>query len=1307
MHAIVVHRASISQAEVAGAEQACSAIAVVACAQWLSTLPNAHFDAEFCIRAGGALYGSWGRPRGEVYAHAAEMVQLASTALPIRVGQEHGGQMWQPHAADDFLRIPLREALAQLQAGTAAVLTCGVYSVALHLLGSDGQCEFFDSHSQPAQGNKAVLMQFTSRDALLTYLEQERFPNPRTEYTLCGVERRPLLQPRYFKTQGPALRAADALPPNGFLYVWPRDRSGDGTKEYAVAGLEDFWHHYSPLPTAHKTFYDLARSQRPVTFYADLEFDLVCLDRRNEGHADAMLEQLQQLVAAQWAEEKECLLATPFVVSDSSTNSVDAMEIEEQEEEQIGRVSFHLHNQSMWFGDALELGAFMQRVEQRAPPALFVWRKKSGAAVRAFFADPSVYSANRCFRLVGSTKFGQARPLRPLVAAGNGEQQLPHFMATLICPPSAKYYRRLFEEDQPPPHALSGAGSSNLSTVRSSSSSGGLFPLDGLDCPPSIAALAKVIEQHYKPQCMRGFQFAPTAVVTFAMVKHDCPNCNATHSNQCYVVADLKTRKHWLKCHKVKSKRGLEIAFPASLLLDFMADAQEMQSNGTFPAESSTAFTVLSFARAVFAECSAIPQPGTAPVRFHSGIYTAEPAPDSVCSKDGGTLHLEVTRKQVVIRCNGPQCKSGGGRTLRPSKSVGHWDLSFLFPPPPPLPSSALETVEVSAKVAVFLERGNFFAALGLDATRGAHSRVCFDLLHQFDEYAEQRMKADAQDELAARVLGKVETMRAVFGPKAMLLNRSYRECLAMAPDFCYPVGLFPRSPTTLLHALWMHLLRARGFKRVGDKCYVPTTTNEGHTYYRAVPLKHVMGTLCPYERAPNLCSAVQWGKGGRDEMRHALEDEVHFPNLPLSKRYLGFANVVYDLERNETVAWEQVLRDPSMIPFNCLANQQFPVEALAQAKRSCPRVTKRGRFDDGYDAQRFSPTPLLDGVLLDQGWTQDMLLWLYTLLGRMFHYVGKQTGDNWEIVPFLIGASGTFKSSLIALLERFLQPDQFGVIPTNVEPTYPIASLVGKLMVFMTECKGCNLNNQLFLQLATGDPVGITIKHVTSTNMNEWSTPMLFAGNGFLCVPDDRMGATERRCGVWPFTRTLAPGQGDAGLMNRIFETEGPLALIKWNTLYLAARAAIRGQIQSVLPREVREATHESIIAWDPLRMWLAQCCIIGDCLDWTCEGDRLFRAWCRNKGKVYAAVDWEDGAALAMLRRMGVTLDRQASPATVLVGIRLCDATRGDPPFCSVFESRPIAPRPPAPDPISEEEQDEQEDEEAVITTKRKRGG
>jgi hypothetical protein len=1266
---MIVTSAHLSQVSVPDGELACTSIAVMACADPVDQVTPERM--ELWIRKGAALKSN--------FAFAKEVIDLVSPALPICAGDEHGG-LFEPDS--------LGEAFAVLSSSSAGVLTVGAISLAL----LKGGTELFDSHPQEDTGC-AVHIRFGSRADTMLYL-LDRFPDPSVHFSVCMIRPRFHHAPLHFTTQDPAFQHADRLP-RGFFYVFASDVSKDGAKEYLVAGLDDFIHYYIGLSPDRRTHYDLARSNWPLTLYMDLEFERY---EENRGDGRQMLDSLIQVVAELWAEEHDGADIRPgFVVTDSSNDGggrpmscdeedEDLEEEQDEEEEEepsvsrsldeeddvieeesesefeedLGKVSYHVHNQLMVFpGGAGELAQFMNRVQQRAGKDLLVWRQVDHVMEKLFFADLSVYTSNHCFRLPFSTKFGKDRPFLPL---DNLEELTRDYLYKFIlCPPTlADLYKSV--------------------SASASASSDSVLPLSN-SAPTAIRMLAKAVQDHYKPEQMRGFQVAPTGLVTFPMIKHDCEICDDTHNNNVYVVADLKTRKFYAKCHANRSKSGPEVDFPASLGALSMANEQEMQPGdrailGIFPPESSTARMVLGCAGAIFESnsrrrtCPAIPAAGSVAVHFNKVEMVYTVTLPGACPLDQGSQVLKISMNKMVLRCKGKQCASKGKRWERPSHSSAPiWNLSFLFPASLAIIASfdSAATVGEFPGFAVsaerFLEEPNFFRALGF---QGSSPSVLYaDRLQQVFDWCALKQKESGSEihEDAAAVLQKARIINKILTEE--LMEACYRECLVVSPDFAYPVQLLPRGPSTLAFALWIHLAHKHGYKRVEDDFYIPVTDEAGRTFYRAVPMDELLTSVCTFKSTPNLCSAVFWNGRVSDDVRRLLADKNHFPSLPLSKRFLGYANAVYDLVDNKALTWEQVRSDPSIMPFNFL-DQHFPVEMLELAKNSCPELVGT----NFVGAETFQPaTPLFDGPLNDQQFTLPTIMWLYALLGRMFHYVGKRDGDNWETLVFLMGAPGSFKSSIVTIVQMFLQPSQLGILGTRVETQFPIDDLIGKLMGFMTECGGCTLERDLLKQMASGDSVRVAGKHKTAINVPNWMIPLLFAGNAFLNVVDTD-GSLCRRVALFPFLCMLKDGQAVTDLAERIFREEGPLLLIKWNTLYCKLRSTVRRRIQDLLPPQIREATRQAVMAGDSFKSFVAQEIIVtGDRSDRMTWKDVLtaYHKWCKVTGRKPYVVDLTKVEEQAMLRGFGITV--------------LCDTLQGvrarglqDMPFRNVLQVKDV---------------------------------
>jgi hypothetical protein len=219
--AVDVVVASVSQASIPGAEQACTSIAVLACAASLSSstrpLPD---DMEFWMWQAALLKRDM--------AFAKEVVNLLSPALPIACGNEVGGMGPEQ----------LQNVLATVE--LPAVLTVGAVSVALLPIHSRQQQQqqqqqqlsdalrvvgLFDSHPQAAHDYKAVYWELESMQEVVAHFAM----SPMTQFALCEVRSRPFRHVAgsvpasvanggliVFPDQEDAFRAADTLPP-GFL----------------------------------------------------------------------------------------------------------------------------------------------------------------------------------------------------------------------------------------------------------------------------------------------------------------------------------------------------------------------------------------------------------------------------------------------------------------------------------------------------------------------------------------------------------------------------------------------------------------------------------------------------------------------------------------------------------------------------------------------------------------------------------------------------------------------------------------------------------------------------------------------------------------------------------------------------------------------------------------------------------------------------------------------------------------------------------------------------------------------------------
>jgi hypothetical protein len=1136
------------------------------------------------------------------------------------------------------------------------------------------------------------------------------------DHEVVQIRRRPPSFPRLFKKQDPAFAAADLLPPF-FLWVWACDVGKEGSKQYVVASLDDFWDWYITLEPSSRSFYEINRDGRRLCFHADLEFKLTFEENKVLDPLE-MIATLKALITQMWLEDTGVALdQTEWTLDDSCSSRVmaDRMSLSEEEmdepkkKQSAPKVSFHLSHPFMVFQNWADHKDFCARLHKRAPQSLYAKYEMDGKTISKCFLDEKIYTPNRLYRLLYSTKAGEERYL------------LPYGDVSMLLLLRERWEQSLITI--PRPFAVMHPPSEPTTTTTTHTSAKRIVQQrEGVGGGKLIHLLSQVIEEHFHPESMRDVHLEGSGMCTFSMVNHKCDEiCNDTHNNQVYAVADLKRRVFYAKCHADRARKGPDHPFPESLNEVSIVVDEELQPGGVghlwmFPAGSSSSKLILGFARAVFGSkdgggpsvADRIPPKGEGVVMYDSREFHYV-IDLGVCGTDEGQLQLFINTETAVIRCAGgrSQCSSQGWRLERPSRSStsrGSWNLSFLMPMS--LMSESAVAIasgggdqQVSLQEA-FLAEPNFYVALGFKKECGT-----FELYdHRLSviegwaktaqmNAAPQQRNEDGVYEFAARLQHKASIIRGILGKSST--EMAYRECLQIDPSFVYPLNLLPKGPLLILVAFWVHLAKRKGYKRVGDDFYIPTTSSDGiRIFYVPVPLDQLLTRVCSFDQTPNLC-ALMWSSRTTGDMERMLRDENHWPSLQPSKRYLGFRNVVYDLEENTTLTWEDARSHASVMPFNCI-DVEFPVEMLELAKRNCPIVSVVADGDGKKVLFKVNglwiETPLFDKPQKDQMFEGDVLYWYYALFGRMFHRVGKTDGDNWEICPSSQGAPGTFKSSTISILQSFVQPGQYGVIATKTEKRFPISAMEGKFMVFLTETGGCDLDKELLKQMTCGDPLTVAVKFKTASTLSNWDVPMWFAGNSFLSCKDTD-GSLERRFAVFPHTRVLGRGQGDTGLVKKIIAEERALILIKCNTLYLAMKKAIHEPIDKMLPLLIRRATAEALMQNDSLRLFVSQMyvTVANARVLWSTIWDDYI-TWCRRTGNQAYAADPYSPEVQTMVNKMGAHFHVHKGQLWLM---KIRARTKDDEPYRSVFEVKTMS-QPNRKD----KEEDEDEDEAGWIS-------
>lgn len=221
---------------------------------------------------------------------------------------------------------------------------------------------------------------------------------------------------RSFATQQDAFDFCDSKP--GLrLRVWSFEIDGNGRRKYAVASYDGFWRFYSRCLRRGLSlhFYEVLRERHACKLYFDLEYV-------REHNENAKPEEMIDALIAVCAE-------VAGVAVERCKDHVT--ELDSTTEKKFSR---HLIFEEIAFHDNTQIGDFVRQVLQKLVDrndSLVLVRNKERSLTP--FIDLGVYTRNRCFRLVGSSKFGKVQRLVPIGTAGRLAFSKEFFLASLVC----------------------------------------------------------------------------------------------------------------------------------------------------------------------------------------------------------------------------------------------------------------------------------------------------------------------------------------------------------------------------------------------------------------------------------------------------------------------------------------------------------------------------------------------------------------------------------------------------------------------------------------------------------------------------------------------------------------------------------------------------------------------------------------------------------------------------------------------------------------------------------------------------------
>jgi len=206
--------------------------------------------------------------------------------------------------------------------------------------------------------------------------------------------------------------------------------------------------------------------------------------------------------------------------------------------------------------------------------------------------------------------------------------------------------------------------------------------------------------------------------------------------------------------------------------------------------------------------------------------------------------------------------------------------------------------------------------------------------------------------------------------------------------------------------------------------------------------------------------------------------------------------------------------------------------------------------------------TPALDSIYEYQNLDPDVIVINKMLLGRMLYNVGDF--DNWQVIPFLLGAGGTGKSTINNIVRMFYEHEDVGIMANNYQKLFGLADIYDKFAFIAPEIKrDWGIDQAEFQEIVSGGKLNINIKHKPSVRVM-WTAPGMLGGNenpGFV----DNASSIQRRVVVTRFDIKVV--DGDPQLARKL-ESEMDAILKQCNLYYLEyARAYHNKDIWSIIP--------------------------------------------------------------------------------------------------------------------------------------------
>ncbi len=373
---------------------------------------------------------------------------------------------------------------------------------------------------------------------------------------------------------------------------------------------------------------------------------------------------------------------------------------------------------------------------------------------------------------------------------------------------------------------------------------------------------------------------------------------------------------------------------------------------------------------------------------------------------------------------------------------------------------------------------------------------------------------------------------------------------------------------------------------------------------------------------------------------------EGEFDDLVRDRHVFSFNNGIYITKKwdSENEKWTD-----QWIPFTGPKSKKVGA-SIVSCKLfdldfvDCDTESTHREYGDWFDIIK-KHCPNFIHVMEYQQWPEEAQRWMCILIGRMLYDI-KELGEDWQVIPYLLGQAGSGKSTILDnIIAKLYEPADVGILSNNIEKKFGLSALVDKKVFIGPEIKGnLSLEQAEFQSIITGEMVQVNTKFKQARSQR-FRAPGMLAGNE---LPNytDNAGSMTRRVVVYPFNYKVRKGEGDTRLGEKIQKEIGFIMQASNKGYLWALEEYGKKGIWDILPEFFKETKEQMAEDSNALINFLSsEHVILGDSKTIYCPEKTFVTAFndhCREQ--YLGAFKWSSQYYLGPFADFGISINKHA---------------------------------------------------------------